>query len=186
MKAMMTPLTEEQRLMVEENINLAYKMAWDLYKRCRVFPIEDVKQICCMGLCRAVKNYDPSLGTTLSTLAYISMKNLFFQEVRNKRQPEMISLDQPCASEEEESMMDFLMSELCAENVIGEDALCLSMDFDAYLSRENPMRQQVMRLSLAGLNCREVAEEVGCTRQNVDRIKAAVIRGFSKWMKGKK
>lgn len=32
MKVKMIPLTEAQRVFAEENINLAYKMAWDLYK----------------------------------------------------------------------------------------------------------------------------------------------------------
>lgn len=101
MKVKMIPLTEAQRVFAEENINLAYKMAWDLYKTCRVFPLEDVKQICCMGLCRAAQKYDPVIGTAFSTLACVSMKNLFYQEVRNKRQPEMVSLDQTCGNDDD-------------------------------------------------------------------------------------
>lgn len=185
MKTKNVPLTKAQQCMVEENINLAYKLAWDLYKRCRVFPLEDVKQICCVGLCQAAAKYNPDVGTAFSTLAYVSMQRLFYHELRDKRQPEMVSLDQGCGDDEDPAM-DFLMAKLCAENVLDENTLCLALDFETYLSTENPMRQKIMRLMLSGFNGCDIAKAVGCTTQNVSRIKLAVAKNFANWMEGRK
>ena len=78
------PLTEEQRRLVEENMNLVYaamalylpSYEWLLKKMSR----EDIIQIMFMGLINAARKYDKTKNRTFSTYAYAAMHNtLCFQ-----------------------------------------------------------------------------------------------------------
>lgn len=60
--------------LIEKNINLARKYAWDFYRRNPNFmEYEDLIQVCSIGLINAVRTYNES--TTLSTYAYKCMQN---------------------------------------------------------------------------------------------------------------
>lgn len=60
-----TPLTDEQRKMVEDNLGLAYAIARDM-TQCKL-DINDRRQAGVTGLIRAVQKYDPASGAKLST-----------------------------------------------------------------------------------------------------------------------
>lgn len=82
-------LTDEQRIMVEDNIKLAYSRAnlsYRKYKRLHKmnFSIDDFVSLAQLALCFCVTNFKPELGYKFSTYAakYIDLyiKNYIFRE----------------------------------------------------------------------------------------------------------
>lgn len=63
-------LNEEQRRLAEENHNLIYG-----YLQKRGLDVDEYYDICAIGLCKAVKAFDPTQGKKLATLAYRVMDN---------------------------------------------------------------------------------------------------------------
>jgi RNA polymerase sigma factor (sigma-70 family) len=67
------PLSEEEKRIVEANMNLVYKLAGN--KRRSRLPFEDRVQAGTMGLMRGVQDFDPSRGNALSTYVFRWIKN---------------------------------------------------------------------------------------------------------------
>ena len=78
-----TPLTDEQRQLAEDNVNLIYSYVnryKDKYPR---LDHEDMLGICNDAYCRAIQNFDPNKGK-LSTFAYLYMRGYLSMYVNRK------------------------------------------------------------------------------------------------------
>lgn len=74
-------LTDDQRLLVEENTPLAVKRGWRWKYKLEeygIFPLDECIAMCYEGLCKAAKGYDESKGVKFSTFAYRCMDNEFY------------------------------------------------------------------------------------------------------------
>ncbi|MCE5316631.1 MAG: sigma-70 family RNA polymerase sigma factor [Parachlamydia sp.] len=84
------PLTDEQRALVEKNINLAHFAANKYFRRFQ-FEYEDLLSICYYGLIKAAQYFDVSKGFKFSTYA---MKMMFgyIQKEAYPRKPQIKTL----------------------------------------------------------------------------------------------
>ena len=69
-------MTTDEEKLVNDNINLAYKLAWKYYTSYNYkYELEELQSICNIGLVLAAKTFNPELEFNFSTYAYTCMKN---------------------------------------------------------------------------------------------------------------
>ena len=81
---MLSPLTHEQRIKVEENIGLVGKVIQDCVHTLgagSMFDYDDLFQIGCLGLCKAAQTDKPGHTVAFSTYAYRLIRNEIYTEL---------------------------------------------------------------------------------------------------------
>ena len=159
-------LTDEQRSIVENNHNLIYKFA-----RIYGISIDEFYDLLAIGLCNAARIYNPSRGVKFSVLAFQCMRSEYLGYLKNqmyrKRSPsgKLISYDEPITdSSEPLTILDTIADESA------------SIDTTEVVVKEFietvPERYRNILLGLiSGKTQTEVAEEAGCTKQNITRVR---------------
>ena len=127
----MTPLTPEQKQMVEDNIKLAY-FALNKYRtQFEHLDPEDILSTCFIGLCKAARGFNPELGIAFSTYAMTAMYRRIINDlVRGKQQVEPIYLEEIKRQEDstfwqdiigsDDSMEDEIICKMLGERIIAE------------------------------------------------------------------
>ena len=115
----MIKLTEKQKQLVEENINLAYSFANQNYtKVALIYDYDEVLSICFESLTRASIYYSEDKNIKFSTFAYKCMKRNLFEmynkELEKHKSLGVISIDQ-FRTEDEFSLLDILASDVDIE-----------------------------------------------------------------------
>ncbi|HLN89026.1 MAG TPA: sigma factor, partial [Candidatus Binatia bacterium] len=103
-----TPLTPEQRKIVEDHLGLAGYVMNRLYRRSGQEDLyEDLLQICKYGLVKAAKDWDAQSGGSFPAFAITIMKAQYYRyfsyKGMKKRSAEVLSYDQPVEGEEGDS-----------------------------------------------------------------------------------
>ena len=78
-------LTDEQRMLVESNLNLVHHV---IHKKCRNIgrnEYEDIYQTGVIGLCKAVEKFDPTKGFAFSTFAARCITNEIYMMFRRQK-----------------------------------------------------------------------------------------------------
>ena len=81
---MLSPLTKEQRMKVEENMGLVGKVIQDCVHTLgagSMFDYDDLFQIGCLGLCKAAQTDKPGHTVAFSTYAYRLIRNEIYTEL---------------------------------------------------------------------------------------------------------
>ena len=81
---MLSPLTKEQRMKVEENMGLVGKVIQDCVHTLgtgSMFDYDDLFQIGCLGLCKAAQTDKPGHTVAFSTYAYRLIRNEIYSEL---------------------------------------------------------------------------------------------------------
>ena len=81
---MLSPLTKEQRIKVEENMGLVGKVIQDCVHTLgagSMFGYDDLFQIGCLGLCKAAQTDKPGHTVAFSTYAYRLIRNEIYTEL---------------------------------------------------------------------------------------------------------
>lgn len=107
----MLALTEEQRIKVEENMNLVGKVIRDsvhtLSPGC-VYDYDDLFQIGCIGLCKAARTDKAEHPSAFSTYAYCLIRNEIYTHLeyatRRGREVATAPEDLPCVQLEDDSL----------------------------------------------------------------------------------
>ena len=170
MKENKTPLTDEQRKLVEGNINLIH---WFIHKyKLRQEFLSHVT----LGLCMAARNYDPALGS-FSTIAQSYMWREVNREFEHKKRQ---CRDNPAG--DDLSLETVIMRDDGAVVTLGDilpDPCDIEQDAENRETlravesrlRELPERnRQILLLRWAGYNSTEIGAIVGCSRQNAWEI----------------
>jgi RNA polymerase sigma factor (sigma-70 family) len=94
--------TADVRQLVQENLKLAYKAACSFTRSARAVGLDDddLKQEAVLGLMRAVAAFDPSLGFTLSALAYKCIKQHLIEVLRTRRYRRLLGLPRDAEGQE--------------------------------------------------------------------------------------
>lgn len=79
------PLTKEQQTLVEANLGLARSVA-HYFARETAVPYDDLFQLACLGLTRAVRRWDENLGYTFSTNAMPFIRGEVTHWLRDKKE----------------------------------------------------------------------------------------------------
>lgn len=171
-------LTDHQKKMVEENINLSYQLAHELYRRDNRIPLEDLIQIMSVGLCIAAKTFNPERGYKFSTLAYTCMQNEYRKIVRKKK-PKTISIDEKIVG-----------TDLCFKDILeysgtnleeSIEAAEVGIDFDLFMGDYSDIDKSVMRLSIEGWKGVDIAKKLGISFAYVSYIIRKIRPKFSQW-----
>ena len=163
-------MTKEE--IFELNIKLAYKMAWK-YKNCGI-EFEELKQICCMGLWKAILTYKCEKGA-LSTYSYLVIRNevnLFLRRI--KKDKNTISIETKI--KDNITILDTLCEiESCIDRVhdkieIKELKVTALQAFKGLKDRE----KIVYKLMIKGKKQKDIAKLLGITQTQVSRLETKI------------
>ena len=150
---MLSPLTKEQRIKVEENMGLVGKVIQDSVHTLgagSMFGYDDLFQIGCLGLCKAAQTDKPGHTVAFSTYAYRLIRNEIYTELeRATRRGREVATDPaelPCTvldddiPEQREACMSLLQrlewAEAEATGVAAKGFQAIRMLMDGYTNRE--------------------------------------------------
>ena len=149
---MLSPLTKEQRIKVEENMGLVGKVIHTAsihWARGAMFGYDDLFQIGCLGLCKAAQTDKPGHTVAFSTYAYRLIRNEIYTELeRATRRGREVATDPaelPCTvldddiPEQREACMSLLQrlerAEAEATGVTAKGFQAIRMLMDGYTNR---------------------------------------------------
>ena len=171
-------MTDAQRKLAADNEKLIYFMCRKRFKS----PDEDIESwygVCAIGLCQAAETYNPELNIKFSTYACRCINNAISRVIKNK-EIETISSELPIKAADSG---DVLIKDTFIDEVSSNHSYDIEIK-EIYQSVINSIRDkkhkaQLTDIVLNGLNCTEVAQKYGCSRQNIN-IK---LQRFRKHMK---
>ena len=150
-----------------KNKNIAYKIASN-YKNCGVEQ-EDLKQMCLIGLWKAVITYKKGKNCALSTYSYRVIQNEINDYLRRNRK----------------NFLNRSFSEKTGENIVLEDTLESKIDYIEKLEKDldnktylnqiknsklKEKEKQVLELLAKGYRQRKIANTIGISQPQVSRI----------------
>lgn len=173
-------MTPEAQRLVEANIKLAQKLAWEYARKWNLLPklridMDDLLSIMYLELCTAAQSYDPTRGYTFATYFYQCVLNAARMLVRNSHTHKCranitaVSLDAP-VDVDGRTLADFIP----ADTPTPEDLACEASDV-AMLHRSIaalPERsQKILHLHYwQGMQQWRIGEVTGMAQANVSRI----------------
>lgn len=173
-------MTLEAQKLVEANIKLAQKLAWEYARKWGLLPklridMDDLLSIMYLELCNAAQSYDPDRGYTFSTYFYQCALNaariLMRESHTHKRRASItaVSLDTPI-DVDGHTMADLIL----ADEPTPEDVACAASDV-AMLRRSiaalPERRQKILHMHYwQGMQQWRIGEVTGMAQANVSRI----------------
>ena len=173
-------MTPEAQRLVEANIKLAQKLAWEYAQKWHLLPklridMDDLLSIMYLELCNAAQSYDPTRGYTFATYFYQCALNAARMLIRNshthRRRASItaVSLDMPVDAEGR-TLADMIP----ADAPTPEDIACAASDV-AMLRRSiaalPERRQKILYMHYwQGMQQWRIGEVTGMAQANVSRI----------------
>ena len=150
---MLSPLTKEQRMKVEENMGLVGKVIQDCVHTLgagSMFGYDDLFQIGCLGLCKAAQTDKPGHTVAFSTYAYRLIRNEIYTQLeyatRRGREVATDPDEMPCSVLDDEtteqreaslSLLHFLdRAEADATGVTAKGMRAIRLLAEGYSNRE--------------------------------------------------
>jgi RNA polymerase sporulation-specific sigma factor len=160
----MTPLTPEQSQMVEDNIGLAYSTAWKLLPQ---FPLEfdEILSLCFLGLCKAVKKFNPDKGFKFSTFA----AKIMYYEVLTFVSPQTPKIKSLYLEEVFSSETNFNWEDLLGTYEVEDEIVCKVATEQIIAKLDsieiNEKYREIMRIHSQEpeLSQEEIGQRVGCS-----------------------
>lgn len=79
-------MTKDVNKLIEDNIKIAHKLAWEYYKKFNgIIEFEELQSISFLGLTKAANTFNPNLAYTFSTYAYKCVTNEILCFHRNSK-----------------------------------------------------------------------------------------------------
>lgn len=175
---METMMTDEQRSLVEDNLNLVY---WFLHKN--HLDMDEWSDVLFEALCNAAIAYDASKGA-FSTIATVSFWQAVEMERRKKTKRKRIP-EHLIKSGNEEIELNSSGDSITRFDMIAdkrdwveECETRILMEEHFKTMKEKDLKMLLMRLD--GMTCGEIAEEVGLTQSMVSRHLIRIGKGIKK------
>lgn len=168
-------LTDEQRELAAKHHNLIYRFA-----QIKEADLEEFYGVFAIGLCKAARIYDASLGYKFSTLAFHSMNNEYNyywrHELNSSHIPSNSIISYNTMIDPENGDAEFL-------GIITNrlDSCLLDtgrIEVIEFFNSLDTIQRIVLNGLMDGYKETEIAEYIGCTRSNVSRVKRMIMR---KW-----
>lgn len=173
-------MTPEAQRLVEANIKMAQKLAWEYARKWGLLPklridMDDLLSIMYLELCTAAQSYDPTRGYTFATYFYqcgLNAARILIRDSRtHKRRASItaVSLDMP-VDVDGHTMADLIP----ADEPTPEDIACAASDV-AMLRRSiaalPERRQKILYMHYwQGMQQWRIGEVTGMAQANVSRI----------------
>lgn len=154
--------------MIEDNLGLAGMVA-KRYLNLN-FEYDDLFQVACIGLIKAVDLFDPSRGFKFSTLAVKVINYEILKHMRKQKKHEQIlSLDEPMKGTADFRLLDVLEDDCNIATEVVE-----KIQYVGYLDNLKkvsftPKERECIRLRSQGLTQTEIAELLGTNQVQVSR-----------------
>lgn len=122
---------------------------------------EDIIQCGMVGLCQASKTWDENRGT-FASYASKCIINEIKEELRLRgKHAGVISLE--CKKYDDDGS-----SGTIGDCIIGDEDVNF-VDFDSFYDQLSPINKEVVRCKQLGMTNAEIAEKLGCSRQNITK-----------------
>lgn len=146
----------------------------DIIKTFHHMEYEDLYQVACIGLLKAIKSYDTSKNIKFNSYMYNVVKNEILMSLRNNntmKNSNMEEVSTEAQTTDDLTVMDTLKSDVNIEDeyLIKEEYKELYELIDKYYSK-NEMKRNVMYALLREEKQIDVAEKYGISRAYVNKI----------------
>ena len=152
----------------------------DIIKTFHHMEYEDLYQVACIGLLKAIKSYDTSKNIKFNSYMYNVVKNEILMSLRNNntmKNSNMEEVSTEAQTTDDLTVMDTLKSDVNIEDeyLIKEEYRELYELIDKYYSK-NEMKRNVMYALLREEKQIDVAEKYGISRAYVNKIYQEFIK----------
>ena len=146
----------------------------DIIKTFHHMEYEDLSQVACIGLLKAIKSYDTSKNIKFNSYMYNVVKNEILMTLRNNntmKNSNMEEISTEAQTTDDLTVMDTLKSDINIEDeyLVKEEYRELYELIDKYYSK-NEMKRNVMYALLREEKQMDVAEKYGISRAYVNKI----------------
>lgn len=146
----------------------------DIIKTFHHLEYEDLYQVACIGLLKAIKSYDTSKNIKFNSYMYNVVKNEILMSLRNNNTMKNSNIEEistEAQTTDDLTVMDTLKSDVNIENeyLIKEEYRELYELIDRYYSK-NEMKRNVMYALLREEKQIDIAEKYGISRAYVSKI----------------
>lgn len=177
-------MTEEQKLLVENNHNLIYFMIHKMNES-----VEEYYDLAAIALCKAAISYQSDNGS-FSNYACRCIRNEILLDHRARMMPKrwmneyLISYDAPSVVQNEDGEESILLDQLKSFESVENEALSRIMYLEV-VAELGKTDSKVLKFFEMGLKQREIAEIMGVTQANVSRVKRRVEKMLCcDWLEG--
>lgn len=163
--------------MIIENMGIAHRIANDYIKKGNAFEYEDLRQICYLGLVKAVKTYEEGHHTTFSTYAYKVIQNEIYMNLRKwKKKGNDVSIYTKTSERDgdETYLIDVFTSDTDIENESIENDYKNSLR-KAINTNLKGLEKEVLILKINGKKEVEIAEKLGISQSYANRFSKSGI-----------
>lgn len=158
--------------MIIENMGIAHRIANDYIKKGNAFEYEDLRQICYLGLVKAVKTYEEGHHTAFSTYAYKVIQNEIYINLRKwQKKGNDVSIYTKTSEKdgEETYLIDVFTSDTdIEEEIIDKDYKQLLRK--AINTKLKGLERDVLNLKIAGKKETEIAKRLGISQSYANRL----------------
>lgn len=166
-------MTNDKNNLIEDNINLAYKVAWDYNSKLKGFvELEELQSLCFLGLVKSAQTFDKTKNIEFSTYSYTVMKNEIIHFLnKNKKSSNDISLSHPLT--EDLYLEDTLSSDFNLEDRVEKDIKIQNLY--KFISELDELDNSILLKSLKGLTSKQIAANLGLSEEYInERYRKAV------------
>lgn len=165
----MIRITDDIRKLVEDNIRLAYSVAWKYYPLVNEYiEFDDTLSLCYEGLINAAKLYNSDMGYEFSTYAFISMKNTLLCNVRRYKLKNSInSISLNMVTDDGVVIADTISSDFNLDDEISNKIVIDNLY--KYIDELPKDLQVVIKLKLTGATQMQIAKKLNITQPGVSR-----------------
>lgn len=157
-------MTNENNKLIEENINLAYKVAIIYKKKFGNFmELEELQSLCFLGLTKAANTYDYSKNIAFSTYAYTIMKNEIMYFWKKNKNNYTISLS--TNTTENLTLQDNIADTFNLEDIVQKNILIDKLY--EFISDFNDTDKNIILLYLKGLTIKQIAINLNVPKNEV-------------------
>lgn len=171
-------MTDKETKLIEDNMNVVY---W--YIKSHNLDYDEWEDVLLLALCEQINKFDPNRGQITTFINQVCKstinKTLYYRSRKMRTHAEGVKeiyLDSQIAIENGETYGDILVgkNEPAFEQVSVKDA------FRSTYEKLNPKEKKIVKLYYLGYNTNEIVDIIGCTNQNISRIKLKVKAMYKK------
>lgn len=187
-----TMLTDEQRILVEQNLGVARWVAWKYYRAYAQYGMDwdDVYSTACMGLMHAVRTFDPQKSKNTSYLLHACRHSLLTverkQSAKSRSAFETVHLQDACARNQRGE--ELRIEDILPSNEPTPEETMITCDTIAEIrhilrSIDDKRGKCALALRMNGLSQEAIAKRLGLSQTYVSKIlsrmRTRITRGIA-------
>lgn len=159
--------------LVLSNLNLAYKISWDYFKKLNGFiEYDDILSIAYIGLIKASGNFDKEKNFSFSTYAYTVMKNEILGEFNKlKNNVSTISLYEEIG--DNLHLEDMLYSDINVEDITEKNILIYKLY--EFINELTDIEKLILESKLKNLSNTKIQDITGLSKTTINKIYKKLI-----------